>query len=70
MIKIESAAQVTRLLPPAPFLNRHRRARRRDAGKRPFIPCEECRGRGVVATSVEGGDPQTCDACGGSGRAQ
>ena len=70
MIKIESADQVRQLLPPAPPRNGHTRKRREDAGRRPFLPCELCRGRGTLGPTVTGAAPQTCEECSGSGRAR
>ncbi|MCW3055302.1 MAG: hypothetical protein JWN14_4472 [Chthonomonadales bacterium] len=69
MICLDTAALVTPLLPP-PHRPDLRRRPRQDAGRRPFIPCERCRGRGTLQPATEGADKPICDDCSGSGRAR
>jgi hypothetical protein len=70
MTRIENAAHVTRLLPPTSPRPHQSRRPRRDVGRRPFVPCELCQGRGTLPPTTEGADEQVCDDCGGSGRAR
>jgi len=69
MTTLETTAPGTRPHPPTPPAPQRRRQPRQDAGRRPFVPCERCRGRGTLHSTHEDADDQICDDCGGSGRA-